>query len=421
MAKLSPARALIQLVPEPGPRRVYGVAILINTFGFGLIMTAMTLYATRVIHLTARQAGLGLTIAGLVGLLVAIPVGSLADRRGPRDTLRAVMLVQSLAAIGYLLVHDFAGFVVVATVDLAALTASMSIDAALLRRVSGEDPAAFRATTQAIANAGIALGFVGYGFAVQIDTLDAYRALFLVNALTFLAGWAILRRLPRYEPLPAPPAGQRRAALTDKAFVAYAVLSGAMAIEYFVIIFLLPLWLVDHTRAPRWSMALLLLLSTGLVILFQVRVGARVNTIQRGGIALRRAGLIFLVSCSLMGLAAGLPGWFALLLLAVAVALHTSGELWHSAGVFALDFGLAPAHAQGQYQGVAGIGTGAGQAVAPVILIGLCLSLGRVGWLGLGASFALIGLTAPALARWGERTRPGSMQPSDAPQVVGAD
>jgi hypothetical protein len=56
------------------------------------------------------------------------------------------------------------------------------------------------------------------------------------------------------------------------------------------------------------------------VIALQVRVGRNVSTIAQGGAALRRAGLLFLVSCSAIGFSAGLPGWAALLLLAVAEA-----------------------------------------------------------------------------------------------------
>jgi hypothetical protein len=74
---------------------------------------------------------------------------------------------------------------------------------------------------------------------------------------------------------------------------------------------------------------------------------------------------------------------------------------------------MAPAHAQGQYQGLAGLGIGAGGAAAPSFMIGLCLTFGTVGWIGLGAFFALLGLTAPAIARWGERTRPAFLVGSD--------
>jgi MFS family permease len=298
-------------------------------------------------------------------------------------------------------------------VSMLSLNAGMSADGALLRRLGGEEASAFRASTQAITNVGISVGAVGCGIAIELSTPTAYRTLFAVNALTLIASWAILRRLPRYEPLPKPDEGPRWVALTDRPFVVYTALAGFMFMEYLVTVLLLPLWVVDHTHAPRWSVSLFLLINTVLVALFQVRVGSRVRTVRQGGTALRRAGAIFLLSCSAMGLAAGLPGWAALLLLAAAVALHTYGELWHSSATFALDFGLPPEHAQGQYQGLVGIGTGAGQAAAPVLLIGLCLSLGQAGWVGLGASFALVGLAAPALAAWGARTRPG--QPAPAP------
>jgi hypothetical protein len=406
VAKLGTLVALAFPVPERGPHRIYALAVLIDTFGFGLIMTAMTLYATKVVHLSPVMTGLALTIAGAVGLLATVPIGDLADRRGPREVVRSVMLVQCLAAVCYLFVRDFAEFTAVATVDILSMNAALAADAALLRRIGGEDATEFRASIQAIVNVGLSLGVVGCGAAIEIDTPNAYRALLIVNAVTFLAARTVAKRLPHYPPLPKPEAQPRWEALADKPFIAYTTLAGAMNIEFFVIIFLLPLWIADHTHAPRWSISLFVLINTLIIVLFQVRVGRNVKTLHDGGTALRRAGLIFFISCSAMGLAVGLPGWAALLLLAAAVALHSCGELWHSAGSYAFDFGLPPEHAQGQYQGLSGIGTGAGQAAAPALLIGLCLPFGLTGFIALGGCFALLALTAPALARWGQRTRP---------------
>jgi hypothetical protein len=56
--------------------------------------------------------------------------------------------------------------------------------------------------------------------------------------------------------------------------------------------------------------------------------------------------------------------------------------------------------------GLAGLDLGAGAAFAPVLMLGLCLRFGEAGWLGLGVFFAVLGLTAPAIARWGAHTRP---------------
>ena len=396
----------LSLLPEPGPRRVYGLATLVNTFGFGLVVTSLVLYFTRVVHLGSLQVGLGLTISGLIGLVAGVPVGALADRHGPRTVVRVTFLLQFLSALGYLFIRDFAAFVVVATVDMLAMNANQAADGALLRRVGGEDAAVFRSATHAITNVGISLGAVGCAIAVQIGTADAYRALIAVNALTFLGAWLVSARLPAYEPLPAPDDGPRWGALSDRAFVGYAAHNALMSMQYMILLLPLPLWIVGHTRAPGWSVGALLLLNTFIVIAFQVRVGRNVTTLRQGGAALRRAGLLFAVSCCAIGFTAGLPNWAALLLLAAAIAVLSAGELNHAAGTFTLDFGLAPAHAQGQYQGLAGLGLGAGGAAAPTLMIGLCLTFGTVGWIGLGAFFAVLGLTAPAIARWGERTRP---------------
>jgi MFS family permease len=405
MSKLKHLNVLTSLVPEPGPRRVYALSILVNSFGLGLILPAMALYGTRVVHLSSTRVGLGMTIAAAIGLMTSVPMGDLVDRYGPRELVSVGLVIQFFASLSYLLVSNFTEFLAVATVDMVSIGGLASAYATLLRRVGGEDAAAFRASSRALVNLGMSLGLVGNGVAVQVGTANAYRALFFVNALTYAAAWVINRRLPQYEPLPRPKAEARWVALTDWPFVGYALLNGLMKLQYSVLVLLLPLWIVEHTNAPRWSVSLLVLLNTILVTLFQVRVGQNVKTVRNGGSALIRAGVIFLVSCSAMGLATGLPAWAALLLLVTAVVLHTFGELWHSSGAIALSFGLAPPHVQGQYQGLAGIGAGIGAGLAPLLLLGVVLVQGRAGWIGLGIFLGLLGLLAPALARWGERTR----------------
>jgi hypothetical protein len=249
----------------------------------------------------------------------------------------------------------------------------------------------------AVLNLGTALGVATAGVAIQLNTVTAYRALFLGNALSCLAGAAILVLLPRYEPLPGAHAESPVAALKDKAFVGYALLSGGMFMQYLIPAFLIPVWVVYHTHAPRWSTSAFMIINTLLLFLFQVRIGKKVQTVRQGGAAFRRAGVIFLVSCSAMGLASGLPGWAAFVLLAAAIVLLTYGELWQSSAMFALDFGLAPPHAQGQYQGLLGMTNFGAVSLAPFVLLGVVLAGGRLGFILLGVWFALLGLVGPAV------------------------
>lgn len=421
MPGLNPVRALSSLIPEPGVRRPYALATLINTFGFGLLIVSMPLYFTRIVHLSVGQVGLGLTIAVTSGLLMGVPIGHLADRRGPLEVAKAMLLLQCGTAVAFLFIRNFAGFVAVAVADTLALNASMAADGSLLRRVGGDDAASFRASTYAISNLGITLGTVGCGIAIQVGTPTAYHVLISVDAASFLAAWAVLRRLPHYDPVPAPATASRWGVLADKPFVAYTALAAAMNLEFFVITLMLPLWVLYHTHAPRWSIPMFSLINTILVVLLQVRIGGRVETPGQGGTAIRRAGVILLFSCAAIGLAKGLPGWAAVMLIAAGVCVHTVGEVWHTSGAFALNFGLAPAHAQGQYMGFVQLGAGISGAVAPLLLLGFVLSLGRAGLLGLGAYFALAGLLMPAVARWGERTRPASPDLADVEGAGVAD
>jgi MFS family permease len=418
---LTLARPLTSLIPSPGPRRPYALAVFVNSLGFGMLVVSMPLYFTRIVHLSVGQVGLGLTIAAAIGLAAGVPIGRLADRRGPLGTAQIMLLTQFGSGIAFLFIRNFAGLVAVVTVEGLASSGWAAADGALLRRLAGDDAAGFRASTHALFNVGLALGTACSSIAIQIGTPAAYHALIIINAASYLGALVALRRLPRYDPLPTPAAAARWGVLADRPFVAFTALTGVISVQFMVIPLLLPLWVADHTQAPRWCIPMAVLVNTILVALLQAHIGSRVQTIRQGGGAYRRAGVIFLVSCSAIGLASGLPAWAALTLLAAGVCLHTMGELWHMAGTFALAFGLAPAHEQGQYMGFLGIGTGMASAAAPVLLLVLILDLGKPGLIGLGAFFALAGLLMPAVARWGERTRPPAASPASQADLADAE
>ncbi|MFI9274058.1 MFS transporter [Kitasatospora sp. NPDC052896] len=405
------------VTPRPGAReqRAMILSSLTNRIGNGLFNPAAALYFTRVVHLSARGVGLGLTLAGLVGLLAGVPAGRLADRRGPRTVMLATLAVQTLTMLAFVLVRGWAVFTAVATLDLLALSANNAARGALIARVGGERPAAFRARLRSFVNLGVVIGTVGAGFAVQLDSRAAYTGLVLANAASYLLCGLLLLRVPNYPPLPRPAERARLGALRDRPFVTFAVLNGAMGLQYTVVSLVLPIWIAAHTHAPRWTVAAVAALNSAVCVLLQARLGTRVETPDQGGAALRRAGLLFLVSCPLMAVAASVPAWAAVALLAVAITVHSLGEIWESSAGFALGFGLAPDHAQGQYQGLIGLGFDLGQAVGPALLTTLCLGLGRWGWYALGLCFAALGAAGPAVAAWGARTRDGA-----APQPAAA-
>ncbi|MFE4973621.1 MFS transporter [Kitasatospora sp. NPDC056651] len=396
-----------------GPQRALIIATFVSRVGNGLFNTAAILYFTLVVHLPAAQVGAGLTIAGLCGLAAGVPAGNLADRYGPRAVCLTAQSLQAVTTAAFVLIDSWSAFALVATLDRLAATAGSAAGGALIARVGSENPAAFRARLRTFVNLGFVVGSLGAALAIQIDTRAAYSALILANAASF-AGAAMVAFLgiPRYRPLERPEEHRQWAVLTDRPYVSFVALYGAMGLQYQSISLLLPLWLSAHTGAPRWTVAAVYAVNSAVCVLLQSRLGSTVETPLEGGRALRLAGILFLVSCPLMALTADVPTWVAPVLAVLAVGVHSVGEVWESSGGYALGFGLAPGHAQGQYQGFLGIGFDAGQALAPVILTGVVLALGHTGWLLLGVFFAALGAAGPAVAAWGERTRPG--EPSAA-------
>ncbi len=405
-----------RMAGDNGPERVLIAASFVNRVGNGLFNAASALYFTLVVGLPAAQVGAALTIAGVIGLCAGIPGGRLADRRGARPIMMVALTVQAVSMAALVLVESWAALTVIATVDQIAAAVGGAAWGALVVRVGGERPALFRAKLRTFVNLGVVLGTVGAGLALAVNTRSAYVTLILGNAASFALCAVLLLLLPRYPILAAPPQQRRWLVFGDRPFLAFTALYGAMGLQYPVVSLLLPIWISEHTEAPRWTVAALFAVNSLFCVLMQTRIGSRIETPHDGGRAFRAAGLLFLVSCPVMALAAYTPVWAAVGLILAAIFVHSLGEVWESSACFALGFGLAPDHAQGQYQGVLGLGFGAGQALAPAILTTVVLGLGTTGWLLLALFFAALGAVGPSLARWGMRTRP---RPGVAAEVTG--
>ncbi|MFJ6752098.1 MFS transporter [Streptomyces sp. NPDC091266] len=416
------------VLPAPGTPRLLATSWLVNTVGSGLYLPTSALYFTHVAGLPVARVGIGLTVAGLVALTGSVPIGGLADRYGPRRVLAVVLAVQCAAMFSFTSVRSFPAFLVSAMVFTLADQGSNAARGALVAAAGkGAERVRLRAYLRVVTNLGMGAGAGLAALAVQADSASWYTALLTVNAATFVGAAVPLWWLPpdigcrRHEPgeRQAPPVS-RWQVLRDARYVCTTAVCGVLNLQLQVMSFAVPLWVADHTSAPKVMASVIVVVNAVMVVLFQMRASRGAEDDGRAAALCRRAGVALLAACAVVALTSGRGTAATVGLLLVFAVLLTLGELWTSAGGFGLSFNLAPESAHGQYQGFYSLGKGSSQAVAPSLLAALCLGTHpTVGWLALGALFAVAGLLMPVVVHRIPGTRPTPEPPrSGAPHAL---
>jgi len=359
--------------------------------------------------LTLNAYSLGLTIAGLVGLSSNLPFGYLADLIGTRSMLVHVNLAQAVVTVGYLWVHSFSVFLLLASGELFLANASSALRGALIAAVAGEHRVQTRALLRAITNAAIALGAMCSGIALHYNSRAAYVVLILIDAASYLIVGIIVLGLPNQRSSANRGArGPRRHAvklvvIRDWRYLSMTLISSVMSIHGALLQVAVPIWIVYNTSAPRWSVSLLFLLNTAACALFQVRLSKYANGIPAASRVILASGIFLLGACILIGYSAEFSTWVCLIVLACGGIMHACGEMLQQAGGWTLAFDMAPANYQGQYQGLYSMSGGIANALGPVIIIPLVTSFGATGWQLVGFIFTVTGVTLSLVGRASSR------------------
>lgn len=388
-----------RLLPEPGPQRAISLATFVNTFGFGIFLTVGALYFTQIVHLTTPLYAAGLFVGSMVGLLVGLGAGQVADRVGARETQMVVKLSGAVGMTCYLFVTEFWQFVLVSVFVGIATGAHGPCQSPLIRAYGGENPVAFRAYQRSLTNLAVAFGVLVAGVAIAVGTPFAYQVVLAVRAGAYLVCILALTRVPHLPPTSRGTLDRRWMALRDLPYLAATTLNALMGIHFVIPSLLLPLWIADHTTAPRSIVSVGLIVNTAIVVCLQVRASRGVADSTSAGTRMLWAGLAIAAGLALLALAHGPSIVVATALVLIGVAVYTLGELWHAAAAMEYEYGLAAAHAQGQYSGVFALGQGVSQAVAPVIVGTVGLSHGVPGLLTLGLGFVAVGAVSKPLLR----------------------
>jgi hypothetical protein len=224
----------------------------------------------------------------------------------------------------------------------------------------------------------------------------------LVAAVLVLASTAPLRALPtgakpgetscdRSRPAAASP-------LRDFRYVGIAALYGLLTIQFGLLTVGMPLWVTLHTRAPATTVALLLVLNTVLVAVFQVPAARLVTDVRAAGRTVAVSSVFLALTCLLYAAAGPLPALAATGVLVLALLAASAAEVLSEAGAWSLAFDLADPRNPGAYQGVSQTGFAIGTMLAPVVVTSTAIAHGTAGWLALATLFLAAGAGTHRLA-----------------------
>jgi MFS family permease len=391
------------------PTAVRQIAFLtvVDATGTGLFLTASIVIFTRLVGLPGEQVGFILTVAGLISLAAALPSGLLVDRFGPRPVLIGICLWRACGLLAYCWCHDLMSFVLITCLLAVADRASPPVTQTLVAAVVGADQrVTAMAEVRALRNVGFAVGALLAGLALAVDTSSAYMAILAGDAVSFLVVVVVLARLD------APVSGSTNAlrtrgrsgsatiVLRDRPFITASLLNAVLSLHMTLLGVGIPLWVIEHTTAPRVILGPLVAMNAVIAVALQVRASRGSSTVAGSARALYRAGFCLAACCALLAPAPFVTtavAWPLPALLVLATVALTAAELWQSAGGWGVSYALAPPQLRGTYLATFNMGVTAQQVFGPALIATLIIPAGTRGWLALAAALLVVSVLVPRL------------------------
>jgi MFS family permease len=343
----------------------------------------------------------------VTSLIATVPFGLLADRFGTRRFLILTRFGAALGALCYLLVQSAPALAVAASLFAISGAGSSSTQALAGELFEPEERMRVVAAMRAIGNVGYGLGASLGAVALTVGTRGAYDAVVVGNAVSYLASGLLLGRI-RTPGAPRPrerAAGPAIAVFRDRRFLLLTLLASVPGLAQTILDLGVPLWIVHRTDAPHAMAAVVVLVNTVIVVLFQVRVARDVATVATAARAIRTGSMWFAACAVVFAGAASFGAYLAVVALALGAILLTLGEMLDSTGWWVVSFELAPAERRNEYLAAFSLTRPLAEIAGPLV-VAVIVSVGDPAWIVFAGCFLLAGSLAklvldrpPGLAR----------------------
>lgn len=400
------------LPPTPLARKLSAQSVLFAV-GTGVFITGNAVFFTQIVGLSATQVGIGLSISGVVVFLLAVPMGKLADRVGPKRMWAIGAFLEATAFLCYPLIHGFVAFVSILVV-LAAVDAGGSAGrgAYTIDAFPRAERVRSMAFMRSALNIGFTIGALMAGLALATGSDDVIRAVPWLTAAILFLNALLVTRLPdavHQQPDDAPTSATPTEALVtptalrNRGFVVLGLMNGVLSTNQVLLNVVVPLWLVERTDAPHVLLAWLFGTNTVMAVLLQVPAARGSDTVPGALRATRLAAVCFVVSCGLIMVTHDTIGWVSIALIWLGHVTITGAELYSSASSWGFQSELSDPTRRGEYQGVWRLGFQVETIVGPALFTFLAISLGVVGWILIAAIAVAAAAVMHPAARAAER------------------
>jgi MFS family permease len=419
---------LARLIPPTPLSRRLALQSMLFSSGEGTFNTGSAVFLTIVVGMSATQAGLALTIAGIAQFVFAYPAGRLVDRLGPKRMWIVGATGRAACFLALPFVSGFGEYVAVALVFACFEGIGENANHAyVLDVLEPKERIETRAYMYSSLNVGFTLGAIIGGGVLALGT-DAVRwspwfaaALMVVNALA-------VSRLPaaphdlrvaagEVRVAPPTPSGWR-----NPGWMVTSFFNGTLWTNQTLLNVVIPLWLVQATDAPKVLLAWLFGTNTVMCIFLPAYTARGVTDLRSAMRFVWISTGFFVLSCFITLATHETVGWLTIFLVWLGHVTVTGAELAVSGASWAFQSDLMDPLRRGEYQGVAEVFSALGSRWAPALYTWLALSVGAGGWLVIAAIAVVAALGLGRSTRVAERfaERNFTISPTAAPGAASA-
>jgi len=168
---------LRRILPPTKLERDLALQCVLSAFATGSFLTGTAVYFTQIVGLTGAQVGLGMSISGVVTLLLSLPLGRLSDHVGAKPLWAVSAVFEAVLYFAWPMADGMLPFVALLSL-LAAISQAGNTGRNVYRIAVFPREVRVRALAymRSARNVGYTLGALAGGIALAIGTRSAIMA-----------------------------------------------------------------------------------------------------------------------------------------------------------------------------------------------------------------------------------------------------